>query len=68
MRGSGIYSQEVSHEAFTCENEECLKDNEANEVATDDWGNYDITCLFCGVVYESSSIKADKDDYYASNY
>lgn len=65
MRGSGIYSVEVSYDAFYCENEECEKHNEAGETATDDWGYYDITCEFCGVVYNSSSLSEDRDDYYA---
>jgi len=65
MRGSGIYSQEVSYEAFECENEECLKENGAGETATDDWGNYAIECEFCGATYRESSLSEDRDDYYA---
>ena len=65
MRGSGIYAQEVSYDEFVCENEECEKTNEAGETATDDWGNYEIVCEFCGSVYKSSSLADDRDDYYA---
>lgn len=65
MRGSGIYSTEVSYEAFDCENEDCEKHNEAGETATDDWGNYTIECEFCGKTYRESSLSEDRDDYYA---
>jgi len=65
MRGSGIYSTEVSYEEFECENEECGKTNEAGETATDDWGNYAIECEFCGKTYRESSVSEDRDDYYA---
>jgi hypothetical protein len=65
MRGSGIYGQEVSYDKFECENEECEKTNEASETTTDDWGNYEITCEFCGSVHKSSSLSEDRDDYYA---
>lgn len=68
MMGSGIYSVEVSYDAFDCENEECEKHNEAGETATDDWGNYDVVCEFCGANYFSSSVSQDRDDYYESNY
>lgn len=62
MRGSGIYSQEVSFEKFDCENEECEKTNEAGETVTDDDGGYDVVCEFCGTVYMSSSISQDRSD------
>lgn len=65
MMGSGIYSTEVSHDEFECENEECGKTNQAGEVATDDWGRYAIECEFCGVTYLESSVSEDRDDYYA---
>jgi hypothetical protein len=65
MRGSGIYSLEVSYEDFVCENEECEKPNEAGETATDDWGNYRVECEFCGSLYLESSLEQDRDDYYA---
>lgn len=65
MRGSGIYSQEVSYDEFECENEECEKTNAAGEAATDDWGNYIIECEFCGSTYRESSVSEDRDDYYA---
>ena len=65
MMGSGIYSIEVEFEEFTCENDECGKENEAGETVTDDWGNYTVECEFCGKVYMESSIKQDRDDYYA---
>jgi hypothetical protein len=65
MMGSGIYAQEVSYEEFECENEDCGKTNEAGESTTDDWGNYEIVCEFCGSVYKSSSLSEDRDDYYA---
>jgi hypothetical protein len=63
MMGSGIYSSEISYDEFECENEECLKTNEAGETATDDWGNYIIECEFCGSTYTESSISQDRDDY-----
>jgi hypothetical protein len=65
MRGSGIYSQEVSYDEFVCENEECGKTNEAGETATDDWGNYSVECEFCGSTYSESSLSSDADDYWA---
>lgn len=65
MRGSGIYAQEVSYDEFTCENEDCGKDNPAGDTVTDDWGNYSIECEFCGKVYRESSLSEDRDDYYA---
>jgi aspartate carbamoyltransferase regulatory subunit len=65
MRGSGIYSVEVSYDAFDCENEDCEKHNEAGDTATDDWGDYTIDCEFCGATYSESSLSQDKDDYYA---
>jgi redox-regulated HSP33 family molecular chaperone len=65
MMGSGIYSQDVSYDKFECESEECGKSNEAGDTTTDDYGNYEITCEFCGDVYLRSSIAQDKDDYYA---
>ena len=68
MRGSGIYSVEVSYGEFTCENDECGKDNKAGESATDDWGNYEVVCEFCGIQYLESSISQDKQDYYEANY
>ena len=67
MRGSGIYSQEVSYDAFDCGNEECQKHNEAGETATDDWGNYTIECEFCGSYYAERSLSEDRDDYYADD-
>ena len=68
MMGSGIYSQEVSYGAFDCENEDCGKHNEASEAVTDDWGNYEVECVFCGVRHFSSSVSQDRADYYESNY
>jgi hypothetical protein len=68
MMGSGIYSVEVSYDEFTCGNEECEKVNEANVSATDDWGNYEVECEFCGVVYFRSSTAEDKRDYEEANY
>ena len=65
MMGSGIYSQDVSYDKFECGNEECGKSNEAGDTTTDDYGNYEIECEFCGDVYLRSSIAQDKDDYYA---
>jgi hypothetical protein len=63
MRGSGIYSQEVSYNEFDCENPECGKTNEAGETSTDDWGNYSVDCEFCGSNYTESSISQDREDY-----
>lgn len=63
MRGSGIYSQEVSYDEFVCDR--CDKTNEAGEVATDDYGNYVVECEFCVATHFESSISQDKDDYFA---
>jgi hypothetical protein len=63
MRGSGIYSVEVSYDEFECER--CEEVNEAGEVATDDWGSYIIECQFCSATHTESSLKEDRDDYYA---
>jgi hypothetical protein len=68
MMGSGIYSVEVSYDRFVCENEECEKVNEANITATDDWGNYEIECEFCGEVFANSSTSQDEQDYREANY
>lgn len=65
MRGSGIYSQEVSYDEFDCENEECGKHNEAGETATDDWGSYEVRCEFCECLHYESSLSDDADDYWA---
>lgn len=65
MRGSGIYSKEVEYDEFICDR--CEKTNEANVVATDDWGNYIIECEFCLSTHLESSISQDRDDYYESN-
>lgn len=63
MKGSGIDSQDVAYDKFECE--ECGASNEAGDTATDDYGNYEIECGFCGDVHLRSSIAQDKDDYYA---
>lgn len=60
MRGSGIYSQEVSYSAFDCD--ECGKANSDGDTATDDWGNYEVACEFCGYVQLESSISEDYED------
>lgn len=65
MRGSGIYSQDVSYDEFDCENEECGKHNEAGDTTTDDWGNYTIECEFCGSIHRESSLDEDYDEDYA---
>lgn len=65
MRGSGIYSVEVSYDAFDCENDECQHHNEAGETSTDDWGHYTIECGWCGMTHSESSLSEDKDSYYA---
>jgi hypothetical protein len=65
MMGSGIYSKEVEYDEFICDR--CEKTNEANVVATDDWGNYIIECEFCLSTHLESSISQDRDDYYESN-
>lgn len=63
MRGSGIYSQEVSYGEFECD--KCGETNKEGEVATDDWGRYEVECEFCGATYLESSVKEDYDDYMA---
>ena len=63
--GSGIYSRDVAYGYFYCENEECEKLNEDGDTATDDLGNYSIECEFCGCTYLQSSLKEDRDNYYA---
>ena len=65
MRGSGIYSQDVSYDEFICENEECGKTNEAGDTSTDDWGNYYVECEFCGVTNREGSLDQDREDYEA---
>jgi len=62
MRGSGIYSQDISFDAFVCENEECGKSNEAGDTVTDDWGNYSVECKFCKEEYKQGNIISDQDD------
>lgn len=57
MRGSGIYSQDVSYDAFTCDN--CDKENPDGDTATDDWGRYIIECEFCSATYLESSLDED---------
>lgn len=59
MRGSGIYSQDVSYDEFVCENEECGKRNEAGETSTDDYGNYSVVCEFCGSEHSEGSVEED---------
>ena len=61
MMGSGIYSRDVSYDEFTCDNEDCGKDNPAGDTATDDWGNYEIVCEFCGCTYNESSLSDDRE-------
>ena len=68
MVGSGIYSQDVSYDKFECENEECGKSNEAGDTTTDDYGNYEIVCEFCGEVFANSSTSQDERDYREANY
>ncbi len=58
MRGSGIYSQEVSYDEFDCYN--CDKRNQEGEVSTDDWGRYIIECEFCSATYLESSLDEDR--------
>ena len=62
MRGSGIYSEDVSYDEFECENEECGKTNPAGDTSTDDWGHYTIECEFCGTTYRESSLDEDYED------
>lgn len=63
--GSGIFAKDVQYGEFYCANDECEKLNEANDTATDDLGNYSIECEFCGYTYRESSLKEDRDDYFA---
>lgn len=49
MRGSGIYSEEVEHDVFQCN--ECEFDNPEGAVPTDDWGRYEVCCSECGWLY-----------------
>ena len=67
MMGSGIYSVEIPYDEFVCDNDECGKVNEANVAATDDWGNYEVECEFCGELYFRSSMSQDKQDYLEAN-
>ena len=57
MRGSGIYSTDVAYDEFTCS--DCGKINPEGETATDDWGNYEVACEFCGYVESESSLSED---------
>jgi len=68
MMGSGIYSVEVPYDKFVCDNDDCGKTNEAGDTATDDYGNYEVECEFCGEVYFRSSMSQDKQDYLEANY
>jgi hypothetical protein len=68
MMGSGIYAQEIPYDKFVCEEEDCGKENEANLASTDDWGNYEIECEFCGEVFFRSSTSQDEKDYWETNY
>ena len=63
--GSGINSVDVSYGEFYCDNEECEQFNEAGDTVTDDWGHYTVECEFCGHTYLESSLKEDRDSYYA---
>jgi hypothetical protein len=65
MMGSGIYSTEFTAEDFTCENEECGKENIGNLVVADDWGRYTIECEYCSYTYREGSYADDRDDYLA---
>lgn len=60
MRGSGIYSEEVSYDSFDCDS--CGETNGDGEVSTDDWGHYVIECEFCSSTYRESSIGEDRED------
>lgn len=68
MAGSGIDSIEVPYDEFVCEADDCGKVNEASEAMTDDYGNYEVECQFCGSFYFRSSIAEDKADWAANNY
>ena len=60
MRGSGIYSQDVSYDEFECENEDCGQTNPEGDTTTDDWGNYTIICEFCGSEYREGNLDEDR--------
>lgn len=57
MKGSGIDTQWVSFDAFTCGDLECGYDNEADDTTTDDWGNYEVVCIQCGWQYFEGSTR-----------
>jgi hypothetical protein len=59
MAGSGIFSETVSYDEFECVNDECEKLNEADDILTDDWGNYTIECAFCGMTYREGNLDED---------
>ena len=63
--GSGIDAQEVDYDEFYCDSDDCGEFNEAGDTVTDDLGYYSIDCGFCGHTYLESSLKEDRDDYYA---
>lgn len=63
--GSGIDAKDVYYDEFYCNNDECEQLNQAGETITDDLGYYSIECEFCGQTYRESSLKEDRDDYYA---
>jgi hypothetical protein len=63
--GSGIDAKEVDYYSFQCENDECGEFNEDGDTVTDDLGYYSIDCEFCGHTYRESSLKEDRDSYYA---
>ena len=61
MRGSGIYMEWVSYDAFTCKNPECLHENQGGEAATNDWGIYEIECEKCHITFYVGDF--DEDDW-----
>ena len=62
MMGSGIDSGEFLYGTFTCDNDECLKENVDAEANYDDWGNWSVVCEFCGEQYTSGTPEDFYDD------
>lgn len=60
MKGSGIDAVWVSFDAFTCEDPDCLYENEAGDTVTDDWGRYEVICEQCGATYDERNINENE--------
>jgi hypothetical protein len=62
MKGSGIDSGEFEYGTFTCENDDCKKENIDAIAQYDDWGAWSVECEFCGDMYTSGYAEDRFDD------